>query len=332
MSLGGGAFLLGYGARTWLSSPCDLSPSFYFPDFFLQTASAWFKHEYWEERSYEELKDFFQPIKSTKQDWINSDREYFIKGFDDLQKMFCQGKMEKAVPFAFELSSPSMSCEKLQNCLSRLLDYSDAHPVHVYGFWNQQGGILGGTPEVLFKIQQKEKSLLSTHACAGTRCYAEAASLFDEKERHEHQVVVRGIVESLTPFGRIQVGELKTLHLPFLSHLITPIEVELHALADFEKIVQALHPTPALGGFPKKESFDWMKDYQTTVKRARFGAPAGYIYKNLASCFVSIRNVQWNAERMMIGAGCGVVAKSQVDHEWKEINLKMQSIKEMLDL
>jgi isochorismate synthase EntC len=35
---------------------------------------------------------------------------------------------------------------------------------------------------------------------------------------------------------------------------------------------------------------------------------------------------------MMIGAGCGVVAESQMRNEWNEINLKMQSIKEMLGI
>ncbi|MGE4573012.1 MAG: chorismate-binding protein [Parachlamydia sp.] len=332
MSNENGNFLLGYGARTWLSSPCSSSPCFYFPDFFLELASPWFKHAYWEERSYEELKEFLEPIESTISEWQNRDQTYFMNGFEDLKNKFQQGKMEKAVPYAFEFSNSTMTREKLQRSLNRLLHYSHAQPVNVYGFWDQHSGILGATPEVLFKMQRQEKNMLYTHACAGTRGRSDIDNLFDCKELHEHDVVVQGIVESLSSLGKIHIGELKALHLPFLSHLITPIEVELDVSEDFEKIVRRLHPTPALGGFPKNESLEWIKNYKTTVERGRFGAPAGYIYANVANCFVSIRNVQWNAEQMMIGAGCGVVAESQMRNEWNEINLKMQSIKEMLGI
>lgn len=338
MSLGNGHLLLGYGARTWSSKPEGPSPAFYFPDFFLKNPFSWFQHECHEERSFLEIQEELQKEKVSRtfcHQWSTQDQMHFNKGFNELKELFREKKLEKAVPFAFEFSKNRMNRNTLRSCLMHLLNYAKELPLYVYGFWDQDSGILGATPEMLFKVHKKEKNILHTHACAGTRGRLNNNSLLDDpKELHEHKLVVQGMIESLSSFGTLRVGDLKVLQLPFLSHLITPIEVELHAAYDFEKIVKALHPTPALGGFPRQASWEWLQRYKISHERGRFGAPAGYLYDQgkTASCFVSIRNIQWNADHMMIGAGCGIVAESELHNEWEEINLKLQSIKEMLGL
>jgi menaquinone-specific isochorismate synthase len=47
---------------------------------------------------------------------------------------------------------------------------------------------------------------------------------------------------------------------------------------------------------------------------------------------VAIRNAQWFEGSIHIGAGCGIVPQSLLKNEWKEIQLKMQSIKNILGL
>lgn len=338
MSLENGQLLIGFGARQWVASPENPSPAFYFPDFFLKNPFPWFHHEFYQEQTFDAIIKGLkkeQSFCSAKHQWVNLDQPHFISGFEQLQGLFQAKKLEKAVPFAFEFAPCRMSRETLRKSLLHLLEYARNQPTYVYGFWDQHSGILGATPEVLFKVDSKEKNILHTHACAGTRSSQNKISLLeDPKELHEHRLVVQGMSESLASFGKLHIGDLKVLQLPFLSHLITPIEVELHATYDFEKIVKALHPTPALGGFPKQASWDWLHAYQISFDRGRFGAPAGYLYDqaHTAACFVSIRNMQWDEEKMLIGAGCGIVAESRLADEWEEINLKMQSIKRMLDL
>jgi len=338
MSLETGHLLIGFGNRQWVAAPENLSPAFYFPDFFLKDLLPWFHHEFHQEQTFDALLEGLkkgQSFSSAEYQWINLDQSHFITGFEQLQSLFQEKKLEKAVPFAFEFSSCRMNSEILRKSLIHLLEYARAQPTYVYGFWDKHRGILGATPEILFKVGSKQKNALYTHACAGTRnCQNKISLLDDPKELHEHNLVVQGMSESLAPFGKLHIGDLKILQLPFLSHLITPIEVELNAAYDFEKIVEALHPTPALGGFPKQASWDWLKKYQITFDRGRFGAPAGYLcgQTNNASCYVSIRNMQWDEEKMMIGAGCGIVAESKLTDEWEEVNLKMQSIKRMLGL
>ena len=174
-------------------------------------------------------------------------------------------------------------------------------------------------------------------ACAGTVGDQRDASLLltDPKELHEHQLVVEGIRDALSSFGRVEVRPSHLLRLSRLVHLATPIIVHLQSSSfTYAQIVQALHPTPAVGTFPKEKGTAWLNQYQTQVGRGRFGAPCGVLFPDLArsSCFVSIRNVQWSENGMQIGAGCGLVAESLPDLEWAEINLKLRAIKEMLAL
>ena len=238
------------------------------------------------------------------------------------------------MPFVMEKAASAMTAEQLTTSLISVLNYALANPAFLYGFWDKSEGILGAAPELLFRLDENKK--LATVACAGTasgNTHPESL-LNDPKERREHQLVVQGILESLNPFGRAHLGAITVLKLSRLMHLLTPITIELKAMPSFETIVRALHPTPALGAFPRDRGMMWLKDYQQKIDRRRFGAPAGYLlpHSNQACCYVSIRNLQWSDNGMLLSAGCGIVAESSCDREWGEINLKLHAIKEMLAL
>ena len=101
-----------------------------------------------------------------------------------------------------------------------------------------------------------------------------------------------------------------------MSH---PIEVILEQPIDFKAATTALHPTPALGAFPKEAGFTWLENYNQQMPRGRYGAPVGCLLNNQATCIVAIRNVQWKGSQAKIGAGCGIVKESVLENEWNEI-------------
>jgi menaquinone-specific isochorismate synthase len=120
------------------------------------------------------------------------------------------------------------------------------------------------------------------------------------------------------------------LRLKTLTHLRTPIQLELTQTADTAALVKALHPTPALGAFPKEEGVEWLKAFDSRTPRKHYGAPLGCCYGNSISIVVAIRNVQWTPNGLAIGAGCGVIAESKQEREWNEIQLKTEAIFETL--
>lgn len=333
-----GRLLVAWGRRIWLKQPSSHSkPSFYFPDYFLKDATPWFEHEYFREISVEELLVALSPFVHQNLEtytWHNPYKQLFYESFGALQKKIKSGHLAKAVPFVLESSEKPMSQSQLMKSLNQVLNYIQGNSAYLYGFWDSHEGILGATPEVLFRYGDKGE--LVTMACAGTRKSTEdqAAFLSDSKERYEHHLVVQGISESLSPYGKVKVGKIQLLNFSQLVHLVTPINIELYNDLLFQEVVDTLHPTPALGAFPKKEGKAWLEDYQQKIPRLRFGAPAGYWFsdKKASSCYVGIRNVQWKGSRMQIAAGCGVVSDSICDREWEEVNLKLKAVKEMLAL
>lgn len=333
IGLENGNVLIGSGKREWLSILDQQEEGFYFPDFFLASFQPWFKQNDIREISIDELLHLL-PLgdePTIPLHWENPFKALFLKEFDRLQCNFKQGTLKKAVPYVFEKSPHHMNTKTLLSSLRKALLYAKNNKAFIYGFWDDQQGILGVTPEILFSFQEK---MLQTMACAGTYRRGQGTKeqlLQDPKERNEHELVIQSIQEALSRFGSVKTGDTSVLELPSLLHLLTPIEATIEKSISFHELVTFLHPTPALGAIPKKEGMQWLSDYQTLIPRERFGAPVGCMRKGGEShCLVGIRNVQWSPEGMRIGAGCGVVEQSNPESEWMEICAKIQSVKNIL--
>lgn len=337
ISLNSKEIKLGWGKRTWNSAPLpDVDSNWYAPDFFLHEPYPWFVHEHTLEISLEDLSKLLKTKhKFSKPLWNQPHEKTFREGCLDLQNSIRSGSLRKGVPYVVESATLEMKPEILESMLLSVLEYAKRLPVSIYGFWEEGLGIIGASPEKLFSILSDTPKILQTDALAGTT-YARLPKqlLSDPKEREEHQIVIDGILSSLAKYGSVHIGETKVVNFATLAHLKTPIQVHLDSSPSFQEIVQALHPTPALGAYPKKEGWNWLLDYQTKVDRRRHGAPFGHVDSKTGvwNCLVAIRNVQWCGNDMLIGAGCGVVAHSNVDNEWTEVQAKISAIKEFMGL
>lgn len=303
-------------------------PAFYFPDFFLQSTCPWLQFENSSEVSLEELNSILQDPSTPTFKWNSPNRKLFYSTFDELQSLFAKDQLHKAVPYAFtECNSrftPDHLAYSLKNAISHLSKYPNCY---AYGFWNNGEGILGITPEILFEHTNNH---LHTMALAGTS----PKNCTSPKLLREHQIVVEGITQTMQNFGHVEIGKMEILELPTMKHLKTPIQINLKSPFDFEAITHALHPTPALGAYPRETGWSWLHHCNTLINRGRYGAPVGLIdpCRNINKAYVGIRNMQWDQQKMRIGAGCGVIKESRCNEEWQEIKLKMESIHRMLGI
>lgn len=322
--------ILGWGERHWSQNPLNGdTPDFYFPDFFLKIGMPWFTHDFWAEISIEELSKFSSESKISTSEWEITQQPFFESKFCELEELIEKKELLKAVPYLFETSSSKMTESLLKSTIGSLCKYASNFPVEIYGLWHEAQGFLGATPEILFKKQENSNEL-ETVACAGTFSSEDETYEPCTKLLLEHDLVVKGITDSLAFFGTINQKTLQKIKFASLTHLITPIKVTLTEALDFTKIVRSLHPTPALGAYPRDKGMLWLEQYQMGIPRGRFGAPAGFQLKTEAKCVVAIRNVQWNNQGMLIGAGCGVVEGSTLKLELEEIKFKLQAIKDLL--
>lgn len=195
----------------------------------------------------------------------------------------------------------------------------------------------GATPELLAGVQGRA---VRTMALAGSirrgADMAEDARLADQlladpKERYEHGVVVDRVRARLEAMAdAVQVASTDVLRLSNIQHLHTPITGHLHDPAGALAVVEALHPTPALGGEPRAEALDMIGKCEP-VTRGWYAAPVGWLDHTLDGTFVvAIRSAVAQDRRAWLYAGAGIVAESIPENEWRETGLKFRPLLDAL--
>lgn len=266
-----------------------------------------------------------------KASWHEPEKADFAEALAVTQARIQKNEIQKSVPVVFSRSSQIVTAEEKAQMILHLL--SAPFTLYIYGFWENGEGILGATPEILFSYSQGS---LKTMAFAGTCPKSEASQrdslLLDGKEMQEHLFVVEDLEEFLKPWGNIQIRGPMVVELPTLYHLQTDIEVNCIEKPEFLSLIKGLHPTPALGVAPRAQGYKWMAQFPGQKGRRRYGAPFAFLSPKEALCLVAIRNLQWNNTYSMIGSGCGVVAASELEREWRELYQKRLSVRKILGL
>ena len=328
-----GRLLVGWGNIEWASSPFLDSEAFYIPDFFLKAEEPWLHPEYLLEISNEDLIKALGSVENPPEvSWEQPSSLFFKEQFLAVKELISAGELKKGVPITFEKGTCPTGRLFKRYLLGQLA--KQKFPLRLYGFWGENEGIIGITPEVLFELNDKHQ--IKTMALAGTRPVEDKRRtplLEDQKELNEHYIVVDYLSHALEELGRVHSLPTEVMTLPHLEHLLTQIDVKLRKPIEFEEIVHHIHPTPALGTFPRNAGGDFLKDIASISDRRRFGAPFGVRFPaGDGLCLVAIRNIQWIADKIEIGSGCGIVNESEFDREWTEQKLKRDSVKKMLGL
>ncbi|MFR8086597.1 MAG: chorismate-binding protein, partial [Leuconostoc gelidum] len=158
--------------------------------------------------------------------------------------------------------------------------------------------------------------------------------LNSHKNQQEHRYVVNNIYQKLQ-------NMTTNLYLPSqpillqnrqLQHLYTPISANLIKEYTVLDVVNALHPTPALGGVPQEEALHYIKVHER-LPRGLFAAPIGYYTSNNSGEFVvGIRSMYINqvAHTATLFAGAGIVSDSNATQEYQETNLKLEPMRQLL--
>lgn len=271
------------------------------------------------------------PTHWTREDFEEPPLSLFEQSFQVIQGKIQRGEIEKAVPIVFSKSPRSPSAKDICGALLKMTALPP--DLHLFGFWDNGRGILGATPEMLF---HRKAMLLQTVALAGSCPREDEATrvplLRDPKEMREHELVVNDLAARLKPLGWLKKHETDVLELPTLLHLRTRFEVTGCAKRDTE-LVKLLHPTPALGVAPRAYGHQWLRELPEQKDRGLFGAPLLFsLATDETLALVAIRSVMWDEAGSRIGSGCGLVASSEIEREWKELAAKRNTVYRMMGL
>ena len=172
---------------------------------------------------------------------------------------------------------------------------------------------MGATPERLITMSGHR---LQTMALAGTRTYG--SSEWGNKEKEEQEFVVREIVNTLkqyTSHELIKYADTETIRAGHLEHLRTTITAEL-SISPFDS-AKALHPTPAVGGVPKKMALDFIGLHEQ-LDRSLYSGFLGVVSPEQTSLYVNLRCMSIQDYMATVYVGGGITEKSDPQDEWHE--------------
>ncbi len=256
---------------------------------------------------------------------LGTEDHLYEEDFQDLLKSF-SGNLRKVVMISRESFRADEPKDVIPHLIRKALTFGTGIP---YGLWGTDFGIIGSTPEELFSLK---KGLLQTHALAGTsKKGQEEELLHSQKDMLEHNLVVQDISEKLTPFSdHIKVSDTYISEFKNIIHLKTDISAAVSDDTSIMSLVTALSPTAALGGYPKKESMNFLRStrYSKKYPERSFGSAMGVVTNDESRFVVMIRNVQWKNHTFSIESGGGVVPGSELKKELNEISWKRNVVKD----
>ncbi|HXG40235.1 MAG TPA: isochorismate synthase, partial [Candidatus Limnocylindrales bacterium] len=193
---------------------------------------------------------------------------------------------------------------------------------------------LGATPERLVRLERGEVRTVALAGSIGRGATAAEddalarALLASEKDREEHAVVVAMLREALEPLTAALVVEPRpsVVRLRHVQHLATGLRGVLREPLGVLDLVARLHPTPAVGGWPRELALELLAE-EERIDRGWYAGPLGWVDRSGdGELVVAIRSAVVEGRRASLFAGCGIVADSDPELEWAESEMKLRAV------
>ncbi len=196
---------------------------------------------------------------------------------------------------------------------------------------------LGSSPE---KLYSRAESLLLTEALAGTfpRGISKIQDLELEtclqnspKDLNEVCFIDAFLKELLTPLSSSlkEDTEFSILQTPKVQHLYKKFYSELKKPLSDRDLLEALHPTPAVGGTPRDNALRYIQENEP-FDRGWYAGPIGWISPLKSDIVVAIRSAFIKEDTIHLFAGAGIVKGSIPLKEWEELDNKTAQFTELL--
>jgi salicylate biosynthesis isochorismate synthase len=194
----------------------------------------------------------------------------------------------------------------------------------IYACGNGPNTFLGATPERLVRLAGRQ---LEADALAGT-AWPGSLALDAPKNRHEQALVTQAIVAALAkccvalprpgPVGIHAAGQI--------SHLRSRITGIIAPGITIFDLIRALHPTPAVGGFPGAAAASWLARHGE-ARSGWYSGGFGTLGADGDGEFnVALRSALIDGKRIELHAGAGIVAGSDPEHELAETEAKIGTL------
>ncbi len=279
---------------------------------------------------HDQFKEYHLPIdlKPHVMNW-EAERQHYAAHFNEFHKCLMGGNFRKIV-------------------LSRCSDVATSEAIDAVGlfmkacflyphqfialFSSSEETWLMATPELLVG---GDGNNYKTVALAGTQQDKGITPIkplsWSAKDREEQQLVARYIADILNLYaGSYEESSPHTVKAANLFHLRSDFDFTLREGVDIVELINALHPTPAVCGLPKRETNDFILKNETHARRYYSGF-SGVISQEAVRLYVSLRCMEIGKKQCRLYAGGGLLPNSHEEEEWKETTAKLQTMYQLLE-
>ena len=198
----------------------------------------------------------------------------------------------------------------------------------------KSGCWLTATPEILLDghgADWRTIALAGTMKLEGDQLDGEGETLtWSTKNIQEQRIVATYITECLEQFtGDFREEGPRTVRAANLVHLRSDFTFKLADNNKIGDLLQALHPTPAVCGLPKREAFKFIVKNEHTPRRYYSGF-MGPVSQQDTHLYVSLRCMNIDGDTCHLYAGGGLLKDSVEEQEWLETEAKMETMKKLL--
>ena len=188
---------------------------------------------------------------------------------------------------------------------------------------------IGATPEPLLTI---ENGSVKTVSLAGTQVDTELETedyRWSSKEIEEQGVVTNFVeltLRSLQISNITKTGP-ENYRAANLIHLKTAFEFPQTDIENrLSDLLKALHPTPSVGGLPKKEARDFILANEQHNRGYYTGFFGPLNINEKSDVFVNLRCLQLFDNNFVLYSGAGITSSSVAEKEWEETDNKMLTL------
>ncbi len=190
---------------------------------------------------------------------------------------------------------------------------------------------MGASPELLADVRGRK---LRSNPLAGSAPRGEGEEddrllakrlMASSKDRREHALVVDDLAERLAPLTvTLDVPDAPGLkQMATVQHLSTGIEGELVDGVGILDVIEATHPTPAVGGVERRAAVDYINGAEA-IDRGWYSGGVGWVNgSGEGAICIALRCGLIREDTTHLYAGAGIVADSQPEAEVIETRLKL---------
>ena len=201
--------------------------------------------------------------------------------------------------------------------------------------------IVGSSPEVMVRLHENE---LLLRPIAGTRKRGttrerdrelEEELLADPKELAEHLMLIdlgRNDVGRVAKTGTVRVADM--MHIERYSHvmhIVSDVTAELRDDKDMFDLFMATFTAGTMTGAPKIRAMELIAEFEG-LKRGFYSGAIGYFgFDGNMDSAITIRTALVKPDEVILQAGAGIVADSQPELEYLEVQNKLGALTSSLE-